>query len=785
MQSKKIILSPIQKILGEDFNPVLLRITLKKSLPWIILFFIISVTCSYLYLRYKIPIYESSATIMIKQEYTRPILDMQSSFKSREVYGEVEVIKSKEVIGRALKKLPLQAKYFQVNKVLDTEVYLKKPFNVEAEVFDDRVYYHPIYLKFKNDTEYLLTIVENSKSQEYTGRFGGSLTTGYANLIIEKRGSNLKDALEKEYYFFINKKEDIIDELADNLEVYIYNPDANTIKVSVKDEIPEKATHIVNAVCEEYIKYDLESRSESASMVIQFIDDQLEKAKQDLKSTEDILREFKVENHLINPEKEEEKIVSKYSEIEEKQILLSLEKNYLIWLHDYIKENKDIRGIAPFIEATSLSVFNTKLEHLISLEERKKELLLSHTENSPAVKMAMEKINDYKQSLLKVIENSIDNYDAKNKYDKSQVYKYENLLETLPEKEAEFMRLNRLSSIKEKFYLMLLDKRSEFAIIKEGTVSNKVILKKAEINTTPLSPNKNIIWFIGFATGGLLSLLMIFIRYLANNKIFDVNQLENHCKANILGAIPSYSKNKMQLSKIVVTENTRSSISEAFRSIRTNLQFIQSGNESKIIAVTSTISGEGKTFIALNLAGIYSITDKKTIILDFDMRNPKIHHAFCVSNEKGMSTIFIGKDHLKDCIHHSQWENIDFITSGPIPPNPAELINSPTRDEILNELKKKYDYIIIDTPPVGIVVDALQLLKISDYPIYVVRANYSENNFINNINKISEENNIHKLSVILNSIGEGGNTYGYGYGYGYGYYSDSPIKKKSLFRKFF
>jgi len=257
----------------------------------------------------------------------------------------------------------------------------------------------------------------------------------------------------------------------------------------------------------------------------------------------------------------------------------------------------------------------------------------------------------------------------------------------------------------------------------------------------------------------------------------------------ILGTVPTYNR-EIPISQLVINRDPKSVISEAFRTIRTNLQFISKSEESKLMAITSTISGEGKTFCAINLSGIIAMSGKKVIILDLDMRKPKIHLGFGVKNDKGMSTILIDKDQIKECIHHSELTNLDFITSGPIPPNPSELIISGKLDEVIAELKKEYDLVVLDNPPIGLVSDAMEMLKKADYPIYVFKSEYSRKNFINNLNKLIVENGIKKLSIVLNGVDYSNKYYSYGYNYNYsygnkdGYYYDDTQKEKLTKRIF-
>ena len=238
-----------------------------------------------------------------------------------------------------------------------------------------------------------------------------------------------------------------------------------------------------------------------------------------------------------------------------------------------------------------------------------------------------------------------------------------------------------------------------------------------------------------------------------------------------------------------MNKNPKSIIAESFRAIRSNMQFISGTEGKKLLAVTSTVSGEGKTFCAINIAGIIAYSGKKVVILDLDMRKPKIHLGFGVENTLGMSTLLIKSKEISECIHHSELENLDFITSGPIPPNPSELIINGELEKIVKQLHLIYDFVIIDNPPIGLVSDAMEILKIADYPIYVFKNEYSKKYFVNNVDRLILDNGISKLSIILNAVEHGKSAYGGGYGYGYGggygygyggYYEDEPKESHGI-----
>jgi tyrosine-protein kinase Etk/Wzc len=326
------------------------------------------------------------------------------------------------------------------------------------------------------------------------------------------------------------------------------------------------------------------------------------------------------------------------------------------------------------------------------------------------------------------------------------------------------------------------------------------MLSLPTMSELPMSPDRSLIYISFLAIGLILGLAVLFMKFLTFNEINlldDLNKLLPE-KVTTLGGVPLV-KNDMQYSQMLAYEFPKSQLAEAFRNIRTNLNYIKTTYQT--IAITSSISGEGKTFVALNLAGILAMSGKKTILIDLDLRKPKIHLGFNVTNDKGMSGLIINQYGLDDCIQKSQIETLDFITAGPIPPNPSELIISESFNEKLKVLKSMYDIIIIDNPPVGLVSDGIKNLTDADIPIYVFKSHYSKRTFIKKINDLFEMQQLKSLNVILNGIKSSrkGGSYGYGYGYGYtygygygssygsygdddGYFQDKPTK--NIFLKF-
>ena len=340
----------------------------------------------------------------------------------------------------------------------------------------------------------------------------------------------------------------------------------------------------------------------------------------------------------------------------------------------------------------------------------------------------------------------------------------------------EYNRLKSLQELNEKYYQLLTDKKVLYSISNAGYTSENRVLNPPTISSEPVSPNRKLIYSGFIFVGFIIAFTVLLFKYVTYNEVNtdeDLKQLLPE-KASFLGNIPLI-RNTEEFSQLMVIESPKSSLAESLRNIRTNLSFVNPN--AKTIAISSSISGEGKTFVALNLAGILALSGKKTVIIDLDLRKPKIHLGLNVPNTQGISNLIIGQCKVEETIRKSSVEGLDFITAGPIPPNPSELILSGAFQEVLEKLKSMYDIVIIDNPPVGLVTDGVQILANADVPIYVFKSGYSKRIFANRVKELFDMNQLNHLNVILNGTNFRRSSYGYGYGYGYGYYEEKKSKK--------
>lgn len=787
-----------------EFELGLFLFIARKSIIWIILFFGIAFGGAYLYLRYTPPVFEATSIIQIQtNNQAKQVLNVDALTESENGLAEgVEFLRSKVFFKRVLSKLPLQISYFAEGTFKIFELYKCAPYSVETRIKNPKIMGSKIYVDFKNNIEGQINY--DFEGTKYSKGYQRNQWVEFPDLDIKIDILNYSD-IEKQqnlvkknaYFFTLNDTNSVLNEYYPSLEVKLLNEQAKTIKIAFKDFNPQKAADIVTSVTEEYKSFDVEHKGESSNSVISFINNQLDTVYNQLKLSEYSIQDFRKNNNVNENDNVILSNTNRFNSMEDQVIALELEESVFNRIEsniDNLNSTDTYKLLAIVAGASVESNIKTIIDGLQTLLIQREKMLFAVKSNSDGVKEIEHSI-EIQKKLLKESLKSVKNAISIKKDDlKLKALDFETKNNKLPQNEIEYSRLQRLYSINEKYYNLLLEKKTEYSISKAGFVSQSSVLDKADVPSSPVSPNRKTTFILYMVAALVASLLIIFTRYLSHNEINSLNEITKYTNASIsiLGIIPK-CKVDIPVSQLLVDKSPKSLIAEAFRSVRTNLQFISNEPGSKIIALTSTISGEGKTFVAINLAGIIAFSGKRVVIIDLDMRKPKIHIGFGAENSKGMSTLLIGKNTVEETIQKSNLEYLDFITAGPVPPNPSELIISQKMDEILVYLKTIYDVIIIDNPPVGLVSDGIAMIQRADYPIYIFRADYSKRNFIQNVDRLFNEANIQRLSVLLNGVDidrkNYGYNYGYGYGYGYGssygYYDDDKTKtktKKNIFK---
>ena len=785
---------------------------LKKSLIIYILIFAVAIASGFLYLRYTDPIYESSLIMQInKKDQARQLLDVYSSFEDNtQLKSEVELVKSSLMLERAISSLPVKIGYFSKGEVLTTDNYKSSSFKISNfTILDSSIINQKLFISINSDNKYILKNEAGSTLSEEPFNKDDFITNKYfsCTFSLTNRESFINELEKNELYFIFNDIKLFAASLKDNIQVEIEDPEAKTIRIQFKHKNAKFTADLISMLASEYNKFVYDRQNTSSTNIVQFIKSQKDSVDKRLKESERLIQVFQKSNDIHNTEGLSTSILSQIKSIESQVVEIEIQNSILGEIQSMLSAKGLETDMAAIIPVLIGMEFKSSLNNLIiKLKEaidNKTALLRTVTPDNDHITRlnneiriqikliidAIEIVNTQGNKKLTIVNNKI-------KYLESQLF-------TLPEKKLELARLDRVLQINNKYYTLLLEKETEYKLSSAGLTTYNEILEEAKVPTTPITPRKTLTYLIVFFGAFFASIIFAVIKYVMHDQITSLNEIIKLSSATIgiLGIIPKY-KHNIPISQLIIDKSPKSIITESFRTIRTNMQFISNKKDSKLIAITSTISGEGKTFIALNLAGIIAFSGKKVIVLDLDMRKPKLHLGFGAENNNGMSTLLIEKDSIENCIRHSDLDGLDFITAGPIPPNPSELIINGVLDTLIEKLKLDYDMVVTDNPPVGLVTDGIPVIQKADYPIYIFKANYSKKNFIQNVDRIINENNVPNLSAILNNVdienrGYGYN-YGYGYGYGYGYdygssstyggyytNEDSTIEKTGFFSKLF
>jgi len=732
----------------------------KKSIAYItLLFFIGSFVISY----FKPNIYLSKATIEIfdNEDKTPSSTDFMKKafggYKSN-IDNEMAVLKSRFIVQKALNTLNLSTNYYTFNKWgKKRELYKESPFIVTSEELNDFVYSKQFKLipidqkKFKLilmplskiSIKHILSKVNLKKltyidklTYEKIHTYGEKITTPMFSFTINK----ISQAKSKEYIFNFTHKKLFYDKYIKNLSISVVAKYASVLSLSFKDNVPLRAKEILNAISDTYIHQSLIQKSQRAKSTIGFINTQLDTINKRLQSTEQNVQNYKIKNKLTN--------INTFSILlAEKSVDYNIQKNkiqteikILNNLHDLVKKNKKVSGLVignlHFTDRTIPNLINT----LRLTTTKKDNLLVDYTELHPDVKKISDDILSLKKTIITTLENQLNQLKQREKDILDTIKKQNIKIKTLPRQEKELARLSRPLEVNGNIYEFLLQKKAETSIIESSTISKARILDYALTNFSHIQPKRTIIILVGVIIGFILGISQAFFRESFITTIQSAEDIEK------LSSLPLYGKIPLESNKVSKTIFT-----ESLRNLRANLQFLPENKNHKVISITSSISGEGKTTIVASLSEVLARGSKKVIILDLDLRKASLHKTFNLKNDVGIYDYLTSKQKLKTIIQETDIPNLKIISSGNSILNPSELLLSPTLNKLFSKLRKKYDYIVIDTPPVGLISDAIVIMNYSDISLSIIRENYTKKIFLNNIDIIANNHTNNKMGLILNA----------------------------------
>lgn len=786
-QTSKLQPPTVQQTSQGSFDTVRLVHVVQKSWAWMTLTLFICVILAFFYNRYTKPLFRASSIIQLEFNDDAKLSGLTAKIsggrkqKAKSLSGEIEIIKSNVLYEELLKKINLQVSYYYEGQVINDEKFgSETPFSVSiAPENNSPLYSKPIYVSIKN--QYTVNITTDQGSSEEKTRevnFNQQVTVKGFTFSIKPTNSSLNN-ISAPYFFKIKSKPILLKYLNKNLAVEILNYEANTLAIHFSDYNKKKAKRITEEIIDIYLKKSVEQKQKSNAQTLSYINNQLDSTLRKLEDIEGQMQNLSKGSMFGNTSEAYNLITTQIDKYVTAKNELSDKLELLSHLNKLISNNEELDSFIPQLEGLGTSSLTASITHLNEINQEFLKLRESHKSSTLSYKNKEIERNSTRNTILGYIFENNKILLKKLQEISDKLSQLNSELRKLPSKETDLVGLKRYYGLYENFFLLLNQKKVEFETAKAGKVPDFLILSNPQLDEAPVTINPKLIYIIFVALALFLSFLILVTIFFLENKILNQKELEKITSIPVIGSVPKFKTEKMNYSKLQVIDFPQSRISEAFRNIRSNLEFFCPNKSTRIITVSSTISGEGKTFITLNLAGILALSDKKVIVLDLDMRKPKLHLGFDTNNDEGMSDLLISKNTVSKCIKHSGFKGLDFITAGNKPPNPSELILNKNFDSVLDDLKEIYDIIIIDTPPIGLVTDGISAMQKADIQLYIARAGYTSIPMLKDVELIKRNKQFANMSIILNDVSKG-RSYGHsGYGDGYGYYNDEKKTKKA------
>jgi tyrosine-protein kinase Etk/Wzc len=767
-------------ITQKDFN-LILRIL--KDNWWVPLIIVPIAYLVGMFVIYRItPVYQASTQILLQNNdaYYKGNVLTDAGFYGGQSYidnsNEKRVLLSYDMLNRVVNKLKdkLQVSYFIVGKVRTTEQFGGMPFDVEVNNINSEFYERTFDFKIIDDNTFELSYKKESETVVKTGYFGKELfDLGYSFLIKKSesmQGVKLSQFSEMFYQFVVHSNDFLISNILYN--VLVNNPDyTNILEVKLNDIIPQRATLILDSLNQEYLQNKLKSKYELNDKTIEYIDKQLDEISVLLKASVDTLQDYKRRKSIVNLEWEEKDFLGKIGIYDKERSEAQMQLQSLNDLEKYIIEDKDPQFLPPSVFIAEKEGFLLKaVTELYTKQLELNKLYGMFTESNPNYQEKVGNVKKLKQDLLVYINNARNASKKNIENINSQIAKYVSEAKNIPPKQQDLLGIQRNLTVNEGIYNFLLEKKANTRIARASIVPDAKIIERPR-NTGEVSPDRKAI-NKSFLTGGFgIAIILIVIRTLLFTRIKDLEHLKELTEVPALGIVP-FVKNAEETG-VIVDEQPNARVAEAFRNLRTNLQYAGVGQSNKTFLVTSFLPGEGKTFSSINLAATLAKSGKKTIIIELDLHKPKVFKNLgLTAPQHGITTYISELSSLEDIIKPTEVQNLYCMFAGPVPPNPSDFVLSEKMRGLIEHAKSNFDYVVIDSPPAGLLSDSVYLMQFVDATLFVLNAASSTRKTVSFVHELIENNKLKNLLFILNGVRGSGKRYyykGYGYSYGYGY----------------
>lgn len=762
---------------------------------WFLLSLIITMSAAMIYVRYSLPVYQVSAKVLIKDEDNTSSRGRSNQIMNTNTLGiltstdgfdnELEILKSKSLAEETVLDLKLYVNYYSVGKIIDVPVYDETPVLVDLNKEKLEVLEGPVKLHISKDNNIYNVqgvCMKNGAKQVFNGQgklpFIIKSPVGTISLVQNPRF--VESGVKKKYIANIYNPKAVINSYV-NIGVEPLSKTTSIAVLTRNDLLPERAKEYLKHLVTVYNRQANEDKNIIAVRTEEFINQRLEKINAELGSTDGAIERYKRNNNIIDAASSAQLSLSQSNEadislrdINTQIMLMQSLKEYMQTPTNKYQTLPSNVGLKDPSAASLIGQYNQ-----IALERNR--VLRSASEHSPVIQELTSQLDALVSSINGAIDQSKRGLEIQKKAIMSTYGKYTGKLSQTPEQERFLTEIGRQQTVKSSLYIMLLQKREENSITLAAT-SDKGRLIDEPAFMGKVKPKTAIIMLIALLLGIGIPLLILILKELLRYRIEGRQDVEKLTDCPIIADIAMANESIKAVGDIVIKENQNNQMEEIFRGMRTNLQFILKESQN-VIMFTSSVSGEGKTFVAGNLATSFAFLGKKVLLVGLDIRRPRLSHLFGMDNKKEGITTLLTKnsvstdDVLSLCMPSGVNKNLDLLIAGPIPPNPSELLTRSTLKEIFDILRKEYDYVIVDTAPVGLVTDTLHIGKVADATVMVCRADYTEKSSFSMINDFAENNKLPNVSIVVNGVDMSKKKYGYAYGYGkYGKYGKSTYR---------
>ncbi|HUQ65643.1 MAG TPA: polysaccharide biosynthesis tyrosine autokinase [Flavitalea sp.] len=749
--------------------------------PVFLIALVFGLGAAYVYLRYTVPIYQAEASIIIKDERKgnedsklTESLDLVSSKKNIE--NEIEILKSRNLMLQVVKEQYLYAPVYIKGRVHNILAYSRSPITVQAASPDSLEENGEIFVTLTNDSQ---NVVLNN---QYNYPLDTFISTPYGKLKFTRNvhyrpTSEDTGQQKKQLFFALYNPENVATELIKNLTVEPSNKLSSIIDLSFQDPARGRAENILKNLLRAYGVAEVNNKNKLARNTLSFVEERLKIVANDLDSIERRIQQYKSGKGAVDVSTQGQLFLKNVSENDQKLSDINMQLSVLDQVQMFVS-NVNNAGIVPSALGVGDPSLSQLIDKLYNYELEYEKLKTTVGENNPTLVAIRDQINKIKPSIIQNIASRRNSLIAAKSNLSATNGGYNSILQTVPQKERQLLEISREQVTKGNIYSFLLQKREESELAYSSSMADHLVVDDAKSIDKPVSPNKLLVLLVAIGGSIVICFLFITVKETFTGKILYRHEVESRTSIPIIGEV-AYNK-----SKTLVEAGTRSFIAEEFRRLRQSLTFLGIDKSHKKILITSSISGEGKSFIAVNLAVSLSLTGKKVVIVDMDLNNPTVGKILELHQENGITEFLEGTKQMDEIIEKvERYEGLYYISAGNIPENPTELLINGRVEKLLDLLNEQFDLVVVDTSPIVLVTDAYILSPLCNATLYIVRHNYTPKVLIRRMDDNNHVNPINNPAIIFNGVKMKGffkNNYGYGYDYVYSQKSGRKTGKRSV-----